>query len=264
MTDADRQRLRATFTEDAELYARRRSGYPAATMHDLAALGALRPGSRVLEIGCGAGQATLPLARLGCKITAVELGPELAAVARDRLAGFDNTEVVVANFEDWPLPRPGFDLVLAATSFHWIDPAIRMKKSADALRPNGALAVISTHHVAGGTNTFFVDVQACYECFDPTTPPGLRLQRPEDIPADIVEFEESGRFGPVTVRRYQWEMAYTAGEYLELLSTYSGHRAMTAQSRKGLFACIKRLIDDHGGTIVKRYMTQLAIAHRLR
>jgi len=39
---------------------------------------------------------------------------------------------------------------------------------------------------------------------------------------------------------------------------------MTAQSRKGLFACIKRLIDDHGGRIVKRYMTQLVIAHRLR
>jgi SAM-dependent methyltransferase len=238
VTDVDRLRLRATFTEDADRYDRCRPGYPARLFDDLAALVPIRPGCRVLEIGCGTGQATLPLARLGCAITAVELGAELAAVARRKLAGFDGVRVVVGAFEGWSLPPRPFDLVLAATSFHWLDPAVRMTKAADALAPGGALAVISTRHVAGGTEAFFVDVQRCYERFDPATPPGLRLPTADDVPCDSSEFERSGRFGAVEFRRYEWNHDYTAAEYLDLLSTYSGHGALPAAQRRGLLGCV--------------------------
>jgi hypothetical protein len=39
---------------------------------------------------------------------------------------------------------------------------VRVAKAAQALRPGGALATIATHHVAGGTEEFFVGAQACY------------------------------------------------------------------------------------------------------
>ena len=68
------KRLRVTFDGDAERYDRARPGYPAATFDDLLALTGLGPGARVLEIGCGTGQATVPLAERGCQIVAVELG----------------------------------------------------------------------------------------------------------------------------------------------------------------------------------------------
>jgi hypothetical protein len=140
-----------------------------------------------------------------------------------------------------------------------------MTKAADALRADGLLAVISTHHVAGGTESFFVDVQRCYERFDPATPPSLRLPAATEVPKDSAEFEQSGRFGPTQFRRYEWEQTYAAQEYLGLLSTYSGHRAMPQSAREGLFLCIANLINtDHGGQITKRFMTQLAIAHRTR
>ena len=45
-------------------------------------------GDRIVEIGCGAGQATVPLAKRGLALTAVELGAALAARARVRTAGF--------------------------------------------------------------------------------------------------------------------------------------------------------------------------------
>lgn len=215
-------------------------------------------GRRVLEIGCGTGQATLPLAKLGRAITAVELGAEMAAVARRKLAVFPEVEIVVAAFEEWPLPQARFDSVFAATAFHWLDPAVRMAKAADALTPGGTLAVVSTHHIAGGSEQFFADVQRCYERFDPATPPGLRLLTAEHVPQDSGEFDRSGRFGPVRFARYEWEQEYTTAEYLDLLSTYSGHRAMAADARAGLFRCISALIDGRGGRITKRYLTHLA------
>jgi SAM-dependent methyltransferase len=257
----DRERLRLTFGEDAELYNRHRPGYPAELFEQLG----VGPGSRVLEIGCGTGQATVPLARLGCSIVAVELSADLAMVAERNLAGLGDVEVVVSAFEDWPLPERTFDLVVSATAFHWLDPEVRVTKAADALVDGGALAVISTEHVAGGTEPFFADAQTCYERFDPATPPGLRLQPSVDIPADSAEFDESGRFGPVRFQRYEWELTYTAGAYLKLLSTYSGHRALPESARRNLFACLTDLIDNrYGGRITKRFMTQLALARRIR
>jgi SAM-dependent methyltransferase len=162
MAEADRARSRATFDEAAERYDRARPGYPPAVFDDLAELAGVGPGCRVLEIGCGTGQAAVPLAERGCGIVAVELGAGLAAVARRNLACFPDTRVVVAAFEDWPLPPEPFDVVVAATAFHWVDPAVRVARAADALRPVGALAVIATHHVAGGDQGFFAEVQDCY------------------------------------------------------------------------------------------------------
>ena len=112
----DRERLRSTFDQAAELYDRARPRYPAALFDDLAELAGIGPGSKVLEIGPGTGQATVALAERGCRVVAVELGAALAAVARRNLARFPAVEVVTAPFEDWPLPKEPFDLVLAATA----------------------------------------------------------------------------------------------------------------------------------------------------
>jgi SAM-dependent methyltransferase len=242
--------LRETFEQDPELYDRVRPGYPAELFDDLARLA---PGSRVLEIGCGTGQATVALARRGYEIVAVELGAGLAAVARRNLAAFPAVTVVNADFESWPLPGEPFDIVFAATSFHWIDPDVRMRKSAAALRPGGALAVVSTHHVAGGTERFFADVQRCYERWDPDTPPGLRLPAAAEVPRAELE--------SAVFRRYAHEHAYSTEEYRDLLLSYSGHRALEAAARRGLLACITGLIDEaHGGRVTKRYMNELAVA----
>jgi hypothetical protein len=73
----------------------------------------------------------------------------------------------------------------------------------------------------------------------------------------------SGRFGPATFHRYEWELSYSTAEYLDLLLTYSGHRALPAAQRDGLLNCIAGLIDQNHGRVVKRYLTELRIARRL-
>lgn len=261
MVDPADRTLRGIFDEDAELYHRIRPGYPAELYDDLAELARIGPGCRLLEIGPGTGKATVELARRGCQILAVELGANLAAVARRNLAGYPRAEIVVSAFESWPLPGEPFDVVLSATAFHWLDPAVRVTKSADALRDGGALAVIETHHVDGGTADFFVEVQQCYERFDPDTEPGHRLPPAARIPAQLPEVAASARFGPLVFRRYEWEASYSTAGYLDLLSTYSGHRAMAARAEH--LACVAELIDRRfGGRISKQYLTQLCLAYR--
>ena len=263
MYERDQKRLRATFDEAAELYDRARPGYPPDLCEDVVQLAGIGAGSRVLELGPGTGQMTVPLAERGCQLVAVELGADMAAILQRKVARFPSVAVVVSAFEDWTLPAEPFDAVISATAFHWIDPKVRVTKVVDALKPGGALAIISTHHILGGDEDFFVEVQTCYERYDPTTSPGLRLPTAEQIPAGTEEFESSGQFGPMFTRRYERTLAYSTDEYLDLLLTYSGHRALAPEARAHLLACIAYLIDSHyGGRVRKRYLFELQVAHR--
>lgn len=255
--------LRETFDEVAELYDRARPRYPAALVAELARTAGLGPGRRVLEVAPGTGQLTVPLAEFGCRVTAVELGPALAAVARRRLREFPLAAVEVADFEGWPLPKEPFDVVVCATAWHWIDPAVRVEKAADALAPGGRLAVVVTHHVAGGTTEFFHRSQRCYERWDPDTPPGLLLKDAAEIPSETEEFERCPRWENIEVVRHFQDITYTADEYLDVLLTYSGHRALRQDLRHGLLACVRGLIEDqYGGSITKRHLHELITATR--
>lgn len=106
---------RATFNQVPELYDQVRPRYPVQLFDDLVALSGVPESGRILEVGAGTGIATLPLAERGYEIVAVEFGADLAAVAAAKLAKFKNVEVVVADFEEWPLPHEPFDLVTSAT-----------------------------------------------------------------------------------------------------------------------------------------------------
>src|SRR5205085_2648795 len=221
--------LRETFDQVAELYDRARPNYPAEVFDDLAALARLPDGARILEIGCGTGQGTLPLARRGYRVTCVELGSDLAAVARRRLSGFPEVEVINANFETWRAPQAGFDAVAAFTAFHWIDPEVRYARSASLLRDGGMLAVVATQHVLPpGGDDFFVEVQADYDAVvpdDPSTKAGAPAH-PDTIPDLGDEIEAGGFFHNVAARCYLWDVRYTADEYVAVLNTYSGHLAL--------------------------------------
>src|SRR5690348_4869599 len=135
--DPRRDRLRTVFDRAAEDYQRTRPVCPPQLFDELMDLAGLGAGDRVLEIGCGTGQATVPLAERGLAVTAVELGAGLAAIARRRLAGFPAAEVVTSAFEDWTPPSTPFDAVVAVSSLHWIDPRLRYRKPHGLLRPGG-------------------------------------------------------------------------------------------------------------------------------
>src|SRR5437879_5412170 len=110
-------RRRESFDEVAELYDRARPGYPQRLIDDLVALTDLDKRCRVLEIGSGTGQLTVPLAERGLSVVAVELGSSLAEIARRKLAPFEHAEVVSPTstsgyfqkcHSTWSWPRPPF------------------------------------------------------------------------------------------------------------------------------------------------------------
>ena len=252
--------LRGIFDEDPDLYDRARPGYPADLFADLAELAAIGPGARVVEIGPGTGQATVGLVSLDAHVVGVELGAGLAALLQRKVAS--RVEIVVGAFEDWPPPAQPFDMVAAFTSWHWLDPAVRAVRVAALLRPGGALATVTTTHVLGDSGAFFEQAQRCYERWDPNTPAGLRLVASDAVPPSLDEVDESVLFEPAVRRRYEQDVTYSTREYLDVLSTYSGHRALTAAQREGLFGCISDLIDRrHGGVVTKRYLYELRVAH---
>ena len=59
-----------------------------------------------------------------------------------------------------------------------------------------------------------------------------------------------------------WDATYTTDQYVDLLLTYSGHRALRADLQDGLLDCIRHRVDARGGRITKTYLTELRVAGR--
>ncbi len=216
----------------------------------------------MLEIGPGTGKATRPLAERGLRVVGIELGEGLAGIARRGLADLTNVDIVTANFESWE-PEDSFDAVAAFTAFHWIDPDIRFEKSARLLRAGGDLAVVETHHVRRpGGDEFWVEVQEDYDSVVPSDD-----NRPPRLPNEVSdlsdELEASGVFRSPAVRRYLWDVPYTAAEYIAVLDTYSGHRSMDEDARHELYRRIRRRIEDRPkDRVSKTYLAILNVARK--
>lgn len=264
MPDEERLRLRGTFNAVAESYNRVRPDYPGELFDDLIAIAGLAPGDHLLEVGCGPGKATLPLARRGFRVTCIEPGPELAAVARRNLAGLD-AEVIGERFEDWD-PGPGHEpaLVFAATAWHWIDPAVRYRQAWRVLRPGGHLAFWSALHVfPDGGDPFFREIQEVYDEIGEGLPPGDHRPRPGELHDQSPEIEASGLFIMAGVRHYDWEQLYDAESYIRVLSTFSGHIAMGQGQRDRLYGEIRaRLARRPGHSVRRHWGAVLHVAHR--
>jgi len=243
---------RESFDQVADQYASARPTYPEALIADLVALAGLRKAHRVLEIGAGTGQLTVSLARQGVRLIAIERGANLARLLAKNVAPFPQVATVVADFDEWDAPGGRFDVVVSATAFHWLDPSTRVLKCARFLRPGGALALVDTRWGAGARSDRFVEEsQACYARWDPDHDPSFRPLGPDDPPEFGDELESSGLFETIVHRRHVCRREYSARAYCDLLAAFSNILALDAESRRGLLACIRELIDGRfGGNIV--------------
>jgi len=254
--------LRSTFDAVADLYETARTSYPEELFDDVVTLAELKPGARLLEIGCATGKATRPLLERGLSVMCVEMGPHLARRARAALAGLP-FEVQVSAFEAWEGPPAAYDLVFAATAWHWIDPAIGYAKAHDLLRKEGHLALWNAQHAfPPGFDPFFSEIQEVYNAIGESHAEEWPPPSPEEVPDRAEEIEASGLFDDVQVRRYVWGQRYSVEKYIDLLKTFSGHIAMDEAKRQHLFDEIRHRISHRSDPTVTRHW--LAILHVAR
>src|SRR5262245_47325045 len=153
---------RTSFDEVAILYDEVRPAYLDVVIDDIAQFAGLGSPSRILEIGCGTGQITLPFAVRGHQILALEPGKALAALATRKCAPFANVRVEQVRFEDWEVADQIFDLVLSTQAFHWIEPYAGCRKAATILRSGGTIALVWNNDVSQDT-PFYKATQPIYD-----------------------------------------------------------------------------------------------------
>lgn len=255
------RRKRIAFEEVADLYDEVRPGYPDELVEDVIALSGLPADGRILEIGCGPGNATLAFARRGHRILGIELGERLAALAAKNCRAYPGVEIRNSSFEDWELEEAAFDLAISADAFHWVPPEVGYPKVARALKTSGSAAFFWNVPVDPATDWS----RAIDEVYQ-TVAPGLgnpdKAFTAEWLAAIITDnFVNSGCFGEVTIKHYAWSLPLSLDQHLKLLRTDSHHRGMDEATRERLFAGIRDVIERFGGRITR---PQLAVLFHAR
>lgn len=115
-----------------------RSGYSRALYEVLAEYG-FKPGMSVLDVACGTGLASDPLAKRGFKITGLDISEAMLDKARIRLK---DARLVVGDAEKLPFPDSSFDAVVCAQAIHWMDqPKALLEMSRVAVKGGGRVAI---------------------------------------------------------------------------------------------------------------------------
>jgi ubiquinone/menaquinone biosynthesis C-methylase UbiE len=116
-----------------------------------------RPGDQVVDLGCGTGQLSLPLAERGARVLAIDVSAamvrRLEANARERAIG--GVEGLGIPIESLSLPAGSVDLVVTSYALHHLRDADKSRVVSAAyqwLRPGGTLLVADMMFGRGGTS----------------------------------------------------------------------------------------------------------------
>jgi SAM-dependent methyltransferase len=220
----------------------------------------LRPGDAVLEVGCGAGQATVSFAQRGYRLTGLDPGDALIKVARERV--LDNSvQFVNSTFESWqPAPSTSYRLIFAAQSWHWIPRELSFAKAANLLDRDGVLAVFG--HVPGAlAEPLYSEFEAIYRRhtgrWNPPPETGYLPSGPL-----VKWFDAAGRFDTVIHKSYSWDWTLTAASFTSFARTRSDHQMMPSAQLDAILGELKNAIERHGDSFKWPYETHLYVARR--
>jgi SAM-dependent methyltransferase len=266
------------FGSAAAEYDRTRPGYPSRLVDSVARRARLRPGSCVLEIGCGTGQLTRSLVRRGYHVRALEPDPRMAAHARRSLsttasAHHPRIEVVEQMIEEADLPLSTYDAAFSASAFHWVDPEVGWVKVAHALRPSGRFSLLGHLIVEDAWSSASMHgLLEIYECRADTSWPirsaaqvvESTTQRWNDISLAWA-FAESMRpvagrgakdhFGDPALDVALWRTTFTAAELIELQRTRSVHIRLAPEGRAAAERDLAMLVERLGGVFRQTHLS---------
>jgi SAM-dependent methyltransferase len=198
----------------------------------------------------------------GASVRAVEPDPVLAEHLQAEMGAGAALEVTVAAFEDAPLARHAYDLAVAATSFHWVDPDRGLTRVLDVLRPGGWWAM--WWNVFGDPeqpDAFHTATNALLEPLMDSPSAGARgvpfALHEADRLADLAAagFEAGGAERVVTV------LTMTAEQIRALYATFSPIRRLDRAARDRLLDTVAGVAArDFGGRVELHLLTALYTA----
>ena len=268
MAEMDRAAGRRAFGSDPAAYDRARPDYPPRVYEILRDRCGLRPGVRTFEVGAGTGTATRHLLRQGAApLVAVEPDERSAEFLTTTLARTAAAlEVRVAAFEDVRLPCGWFDLGVAATALHWLEPGVALRKVAELLRPGGWWA--AWWNVFGDPSredAFHEATQGILAPLD-RSPSGGRAGRPSfalDVETRVADLRAVGAFDEVGHEIVRWTTAFDTDQVKRLYATFSPITALDAGERDRILEALGRVADDDfGGRVERPMVTPVYTARR--
>lgn len=191
----------------------------------------------------------------------------------DKFKGYTNFNVITDTFEDASLEEDSYDLIYAASSFHWVDAEIGCPKVFRLLINGGAFALFRNNPVPADGEELYEEIQTVYKKYynsyytsneRPVRKSKEEFWKPSEIYRGF-RFEGLERYGfsDVTMKLYDASQTYSADEYIALLDTYSDHRVLPDDNRSSLYAGIKEAILRHGGNHKVDYIFQLYMGRKL-
>lgn len=243
------------FGTDVAGYAAGRLDYPEALFEILGDRCGLEPGAQVLEIGSGTGQATRRLLDVGASVVAVEPDPALAGHLRGW--GEERLKVECRMFGAQVTGEHAFDLIVAATAFHWLESGPALGHVQRLLRPGGAFAMWwNVFHEAGRDALF----EASFEGL--ARPPSLVSGQHYSLDADArcADLAAAGlqQVSHVMLSR---RIAMTPASLRALFSTFSAVRQLAPAERIARLDAVEAMaLRDHGERFERVFRTPLYTA----
>jgi SAM-dependent methyltransferase len=217
--------------------------------------------SKVLEIGIGTGKATKPFLDTGAEVIAIEPGGNLAAFAKERFAKYRNITLLNITLQEYECLGDSFDLVYAATAFHWIPEDYGYKKVYELLKKGGCFARFAYHAGMDKTRPELVDeIQNLYKTYAGWNKAPKEFG--EEDAKKIAFIAEKYGFIDIEYKLYHWTKDFTADEYMQLLRTYPDHMAIEPKEREKLFLGIAKAIEKHGGIITIHYTADMQLGRK--
>lgn len=239
--------IRLTFNEDVLNYDKMRPTYVEELFQDVIQFSNLTNSKKALEIGIGTGQATLPFLKTGCKVTAIELGENLAIFSSAKFSSFANFDVRNGDFETIALNPDRYDFIYSATAFHWIPQEIGYPKVYQLLRSGGVLALFWNRPQPMKENELHTAMQKLYAKYNPSSrEPAAHT---EEKCLEIANTIKRYGFTDVSFKLYHQTRTFDAQSYVSLLNTYSDHRALQEEKRILFEKEMIETINDYGGEV---------------
>lgn len=230
---------RTIFGSDVAGYHSARPGYPAALYRLITAR--LPAFDAIAEIGPGTGLATEALAAFRPKrFVAFEPDPVLAAHLRTRFAELD---VINDDFCEAEV-AVGFDLIASASSFHWLDPEIALRKARALLKPGGCLAIWWNVYRQKGIGDPFAEAVAPLLA-DIDLPPSEAAERHYSLDIELHRGRlEAAGFTGIEHHVFRRERLLSAEEARALYASFSLVRLLAPAQREALLDAIAALVTD--------------------